>query len=669
MIPLWAFALGALFAALWGAKAFFGLLLLPFWRRGGPYVLGVLGVLISLTLHPDPWGPDLGRALTLSGRLEKGFLHTSKGLLYVHAYPPLTDGHYRLSGVLRRPRPPRNPGGFDEAGWLKGLGVFAVLERPRVLAYRPFKPGPRGWIRARLKEGQSPAVGALAEALVLGDRRPLGARVRVFRDAGLAHLMALSGLHLGLLAGAVIWAFGFLGRGRYLLALLAALGYLALAGASPSLVRAFLMLLAWSGFALFGKGRPDPRRVLPAAFGVQLVLFPHSAFSLGFWLSYLAVAGLVFGLGALRVRGLGLALATPILATLPLVPILLDRFHQLPLASVLSNLVAVPHTGVFLTLAFLKGLGLVFLAPALEAAGRGLLSVAGFFSAGPKLHWGAIGPGGYLLYYAALLALFLAARGRLAWPRALLLVALAGLFSLAASRVPVLEVWQLDVGEGHATLVRLDPGPALLIDAGPDWAGPRVVRALKALGLNHLDLLVLTHPDRDHAGGAVAVLRALPVGRVLTNPAHPEDAALRAARLLGVPVLRAGYGDRARLGPLGLFFWNPPWPLPEGDNARSLVTEVVWKSRRVVVLGDLPTSGEGLLPQRPADVLVASHHGAKNGTGPVALTRLRPHLVLIGVGKNPFGHPDPATLRRIRAHGARALRTDRLGAIRVRLAP
>ncbi len=669
MIALWAFALGALLAALWGTKAFFGLLLFPFWRRGGPFVLGVLGVLLSLTLHPDPWGPDLGRALTLSGRLEKGFLHTSRGLLYVHAYPPLLDGHYRLMGVLRRPRRPRNPGGFDEAGWLKGQGVFAVLERPKVLAYRPLEPGARGWVRAHLRANQSSEVSALAEALVLGDRRPLGTRVRVFRDAGLAHLMALSGLHLGLLAGAVIWAFGFLGRGRYLLALLAALGYLGLAGASPSLVRAFLMLLAWSGFALFGKGRPDPRRVLPAAFGLQLVLFPHSAYSLGFWLSYLAVAGLVFGLSALRVRGLGLALATPILATLPLVPILLDRFHQLPLGSALANLVAVPLAGVFLALAFLKGLGLVFLAPALEAVGQGLLFVAGFFSAGPKLPWGVIGPGGYLLYYAALLALFFAARGRLAWPRALLLVALSGLFSLAASRVPLLEVWQLDVGEGHATLVRLDPGPSLLIDAGPDWAGPRVVRALKALGLSQLDLLVLTHPDRDHTGGALAVLRALPVGRVLTNPAHPEDAALRTARLLDIPILRAGYGDRARLGSLWLFFWNPPEPLPEGDNARSLVTEVVWENRRVVVLGDLPTSGEGLLPERPADVLVASHHGAKNGTGPVALTRLRPRLALIGVGKNSFGHPDRATLRRILLHGARPLRTDLLGAVRVRLAP
>ncbi len=682
MPPVYALALGSLAAAwlglplgLWAAAAAAIL-----GRGRWAYLLGLGVGLASVLLHPNPYAGDYGRTAVLAGPYRQGFLYPARGPVYPELFPRPADGWLRLEGRLVRPRRPRNPGGFDQAAWLAGRGVAAVLREVRVRDRRPAPPDLRERAARRLAQGLPPRVAALAQAMVLGDRRGLGELARRFQRAGLAHLLALSGLHVGVLLGFMLLALYPLGRLRYPLALLALVGYLALAGPSPSLVRAGLMAAAGLAALYLGRGRLAAAPALALAAAVQLWLTPYAIHSLSFQLSYLAVAGLVVFLPPLAralarppepLRWDGLGLATTLAAQAPLVPLLLDRFHLLPLLAPLANLLAYPLVALFLPLAFLKLAGVGWATAPLTWLGNALAGVAGAFAAGPALAWGSPGPSGYGLYALALLAVALALWGRLAPARAAAVVALAVGLALLPEAFPVLEVWQLDVGEGHATLIRAPGGVEALIDTGPEWAGRRVADALWALGVDDLDLLVLTHPDRDHTGGAGAVLAAVPVGAVLVSRLHPgDDAPLRRARLLGVRILPAGYGDRLRLGPLSIGVWNPPPRVPAGeDNAKSLVLRVGWRGRHVLVLGDLPRRLEDRLPDLPSEVVVAGHHGAANGTGQTVLARARPRAVLVGVGPNPFGHPSPATLERIAKAGAWAYRTDRLGAVRVTLAP
>ena len=682
MPPVYALALGSLAAALLGWP--WGLLASPLAAllgRGRWAFLAGLGlVLASLLLHPNPYAGRYGQTVRLAGPYRSGFLYPSSGPIYPELFPRPAEGWLRLEGRIARPKRPRNPGGFDQAGWLRGQGVAAVLADARILARRPLPPTPRQRAARRLADGLPPEVAALAQAMVLGKRDRLGALATAFRRAGLAHLLALSGLHVGVLLGFMLLALYPLGRLRYPLALVALAGYLALAGPSPSLVRAGLMAAAGMALLFLGRGRLSAGPALALAASLQLILAPFALASLSFRLSYLAVLGLVVLLPPLvkalagrpaAIRISGLAVAVTAAAQAPLVPLLLDRFHTLPLLAPLANLLAYPLVTVFLPLAFLKLAGLGWLAAPLAFFGHALIALARAFALGPALSWGSLGIAGYGLYFSALAAVALALWGRLSRVRAAGLVALAILLALLPRLFPVLEVWQLDVGEGHATLLRAPGGVEVLVDAGPAWAGPRVVAALLALGVDDLDLLVLTHPDRDHTGGALAVLETMPVGAVLASRTHPgDDAPLWRARLLGIKVLRVSYGDRLRLGPLAIGVWNPPPRVPANeDNAKSLVLRFGWRGRHVLVLGDLPRRLEDRLPDLSSEVLVASHHGAGNGTGPLVLAKTRPAAVLIGVGNNPFGHPAPSTLERIAESGALFYRTDRLGAVRVWLAP
>jgi len=680
--PVYALALGSLAAALlgwpWGLCA--GPLAILFGRGRWAFLTGLGMVLASLLLHPNPYADRYGQTVRLAGPYRSGFLYPKAGPIYPELFPRPADGWLRLAGQIARPKRPRNPGGFDQASWLLGQGVAAVLADARILERRPLPPNLRQRAARRLANGLPPEVAGLAEAMVLGERSRLGGLATAFRRAGLAHLLALSGLHVGVLLGFMLLTLYPLGRLRYPLALAALAGYLALAGPSPSLVRAGLMAAAGLTLLFLGRGRLSAAPALALAVSLQLVIAPFTLASLSFRLSYLAVLGLVVLLPPLAkalagrpaaVRIPGLAMAVTAAAQAPLVPVLLDHFHVLPLLAPLANLLAYPLVAIFLPLAFLKLAGIGWLAAPITLLGHALIALARAFAQGPALSWGSLGAAGYGLYFSALTAVALALWGYLDRVRAALLVALAILIALLPRIFPVLEVWQLDVGEGHATLIRAPGGIEVLVDAGPAWAGPSVVAALLALGVDDLDLLVLTHPDHDHTGGTQAVIDTLPVGAILVSRLHPEnDAPLRHARLLGVKVLRVGYGDRLRLGPLAIGVWNPPPRVPPNeDNAKSLVLRFGWRGRHVLVLGDLPRRLEDRLPDLSSEVLVASHHGASNGTGRAVLVKSRPVAVLIGVGNNPFGHPAPSTLERIAGSGALFYRTDRLGAVRVWLAP
>ncbi|MEZ0348016.1 MAG: DNA internalization-related competence protein ComEC/Rec2 [Thermus sp.] len=637
--------------------------LLPLFRL--PLAAGLALVLLRGLLLPLP-EPPYGTRLEGTFAVRSGLTAAEGYRLYVRHYPPLPDGVYRLHGYIAPPEGKRNPGGFDQAVWLRSLGVRGVFHVERQEALAPL-PDPReGW-RKRLRAGLSPPVAELAEGVVLGEKKGLEEAYTWFQKAGLAHLLALSGLHVGFLVGALLVL--PLGRWRYLLALLLLPLYLWLAGPSPSLVRASLMAgLSLLGLFL-GLGAAGVLQALGLALFLQLLLAPHALLSLGLQLSYLAVLGLALVLPTLgRPRGLGDHLLHALAATLAaqafLVPLLLHHFGFLPLLSPLTNLLALPLVALLVPLGFLKLLLGGLLAPPVEALGRALLALAQAGAAGPLLRWGEISPWGFGLYYLGLLPLLLALHRKLPWRQALFLASLPVLASLLTAWPKPLDLYLLDVGQGDALLARMG-GAEVLVDGGRPEQAEKLLRALRALGVEALEVLVATHPDADHVGSLPRVVAELPVGLALLSPTFPQDHPLvQALKEKGVPTLHPGAGSRFRVGRGEV---RVLWPVHRSgdDNRNGLVLLLDYGFGKALLLADLPAELEAALEVDRVEVLKVSHHGSRTGTSEALLARTKPQVALVGVGKNPFGHPHPEVLERLEAQGVRVLRTDQHGAIRV----
>ncbi|TFU14249.1 DNA internalization-related competence protein ComEC/Rec2 [Thermus tengchongensis] len=660
--------LGGLLGA-WGLFHPWLLLLVPFLLPllRLPFALGLVVVLLRGCLFPVP-EPPYGTRLEGVFTLHQGTILWQGHRLWVQHYPGLEDGRYRLRGYLAPPQGKHNPGGFDQRTWLLSRGIKGVFHVERAEPLAPL-PDPRAPFRARLAQGLSPPALEVLEGLVLGDKRGLEDTYAQFQKAGLAHLLALSGLHVGFLVASLVFLLTPLGRWRYLLALLALPFYLWLAGPSPSLVRASLMAgLSLLGLFL-GLGAAGVLQALGLALFLQLLWWPASLLSLSFQLSHLAVAGIALLLPALPqpqgARGyLAGALLTSLAAQVPLVPLLLHRFGFLPLLSPLSNLLALPLVSLLVPLGFLKLFLGGLLAPLLEPLARALLLLAQAASHGPLLSWGEISPVGFALYYLGLFPLALALHRHLPWRKAFLLSSLPLLASLLAAWPKPLDLFALDVGQGDTLLARLG-GAAVLVDGGRPEQGEKVVRALRALGVVALEVLVATHPDADHYGGLLKVAEEVPIGLALLSPAFPRDHPLvRTLEARGVPLLFPGAGTRLQVGRGNLEVLWPPHLSGDADED-GLVLLLDFGRARALLLADVPQRVERRLAVEGVDVLKVSHHGSRTGTDEDLLERIRSQVALIGVGRNPHGHPHPEVLERLARRGIRVYRTDQHGAVRV----
>ncbi len=657
--------LGGLLGA-WGLLfpwAFLGALgLLPFLRL--PLVLGMALVVLRGLLFPIP-EPSYGSRLEGSFRVQGGLTTWEGHRLWVRHFPPLEDGIYHLRGYLAPPEAKRNPGGFDQRTWLLAQGVRGVFHVERAKPLAPL-PDARTPFRARLAQGLSPLAKEVMEGLTLGEKGGLEETYVWFQKAGLAHLLALSGLHVGFLVGSLVLLLTPLGQWRYLLALLALPLYLWLAGPTPSLVRASLMAgLSLLGLFL-GLGAAGVLQALGLALFLQLLWLPQSLLSLSLQLSYLAVLGIALALPPLRppptFRGylVGTLLAS-LGAQALLAPLLLHRFGFLPLLSPLSNLLALPLVALLVPLGVLKLLLGGLLAPLVEPLAQALVLVARWAGQGPLLWWGEVSPRGFALYYLGLLPIFLALYRLLSWRQALLLTSLPILLSLLSAWPKPLDLWALDVGQGDALLARMG-GAEVLVDGGRPEQGEKVVRAL---GVGALEVLVATHPDADHYGGLLRVAEEIPIGLALLSPAFSEDHPLvQSLKAKGVPIRYPGAGSRLRVGRGGLEVLWPPQQQAT-DDLSGLVLLLDFSGPKALLLADVPREGERKLASPKAEVVKVSHHGSRTATDEDLLERIQPQVALIGVGRNPHGHPHPEVLKRLAQRGITIYRTDQHGAVRV----
>jgi competence protein ComEC len=594
---------------------------------------------------------------------------------------------------LREPRGPSD--GFDERGYLRRRGVHVVARGRewRAVGHRGGIGGVADRIHRELARSIAPGVAgerrAVLAGLVLGEEEELSQGLRDdFRASGLYHLLAVSGQNVAFVAGGVLLLCWLLGISRFVAevgALGAIVAYVLAVGWQPSVVRAGvaggLASLAWLA------SRPTDRwyfLLLGAA--LLLAWTPYSLLEPGFQLSFAAVGAIFVAVPLLErtlegyplPRVLSGVVAVSGACGLATAPILLLQFGSVPVYSILSNALAAPAVAPSFGLALVTA-GLDHVLPDAAVAAAWVNGWLAAYVAGCARLVGGL-PGAQvssikLLVGVALAAALLLATWRVpAWRRGSFAAALAALaalllagWQLRSSGAPPpptgLRVTALDVGQGDSILLQVPEG-AVLVDEGPPEA--EVDDQLRRLGVGRLALIVLTHPQRDHVGGAAEILEHLRVDRVL-DPAIPfesrdESAALAAAQADGIPIARARAGVVYRLGRLRLRVLWPDEPGPPGDDPNLHATVILASYGRVDALLTADAESTVTLPLHPpaVEILKVAHHGSSDEGLERLLELTRPVVAVISCGRNnDYGHPAPSTVETLTAApGLELFRTD-----------
>lgn len=602
--------------------------------------------------------------------------------------PEVRSGErWRLAVKLKRPAGLLNPDAFDYQAWLlaQRIGATGTVVDGQMLA--PAGAAWRDGIRQRLLAMDARGrEGALA-ALVLGDGSGLSrADWDVLQNTGTVHLLVISGQHIGLLAGAVYLLVGGLARRgwwpRFLpwlpwacgLALAAAVGYGLLAGFEVPVRRACVMValvLLWRlRFRHLGLIWP-----FLVSLNAVLIVEPLVSLQPGFWLSFTAVAilTLIFGARLGAWRWWQSWTRAQWLIAVGLLPVLLALNLPISVSGPAANLLAVPWVslivlplaliGTLLMAVPIVGPGLLWLAGgALDGLFVGLSWLAADVpvwlpSAMPAWAWALSLLGALLI----LLPTGFPAR-LLGWPILLLCV------FPPPKQVPAgqVEVLQLDVGQGLAILLRTR-NHSLLYDTGPRFGefdiGERVVvPAMRKAGVRSLDMMVVSHADSDHAGGAVAVHQAFSIGQVLSG--EPGKLA---------PQLDARLCDSQTSWEWDVVrFATWRWEDAPPGNPSSCVLSVEANGERLLLTGDIDAEAERAAIDSGFNLrahwLQSPHHGSRSSSSNAFLRAVGPHAVLISRGRNnSFGHPHPLVMSRYRWLKIASHDSAELGAISLRL--
>ncbi len=609
---------------------------------------------------------------------------------------------WRFTVRLRRPHGTVNPHGFDYEAWLLERGIGAtgnIRSRGEQLrlgernSFMDWIEKAREAVRDRFQSvlGATPAAGILA-ALAVGDQRAIsGEEWRLFNRTGVTHLMSISGLHVTLISGLFAWlvATGWrrlpaltlclpARKAAAAAAIVGALGYTLLAGFAVPAQRTFYMVTVVA-IALWSGRISSPGRTLALALAAVVIFDPWAPLAPGLWLSFGAVMLIFYVASGWTSAGTFLAQWGRIqwAITVGLAPAVLLLFGQVSVAGPLANAVAIPAISAVITpLALVAALIPV---DALLQFSAALVELLLQF-----LEWCAALPGALWQQHVPPLWCVLLALGGAGWllaPRGVPwrsggLALMAPAFALAPPAPPPGEAWitTLDVGQGLAVLVRTSTH-TLLYDAGPAFgaetdSGDRViVPYLRAAGLTRLDLVVLSHEDNDHLGGALSVLESLEADALASSlsPGHTLNALVAAPRRC----LAAGSWEWDGVR----FEFVHPASLEKTTrrNNQSCVLRVASSGGSMLLTGDIERLAESQIIQANkflgTDVLLVPHHGSRTSSSAEFIQAVAPRWAVVPVGyRSRFGHPSREVLERYRAAGAEVLRTDLDGAVLVRLA-
>ena len=612
----------------------------------------------------------------------------------------LTDSHTLspgdgLSGVVKwqAPARPLNPGEFDYAAYLSRQGILAqgfvndlsaMVVAPTAKVSWPL----RGWFLTRAA-GLNGASGELLATLTLGSQP--GPWAESWRQTGLAHILSISGFHIGLVLAALLGLLGFLrlpANVANLISALCLLLYGFILGPRPAVWRAIIMANVGMLAVANRRVRDWPSAVSLAAL-LLLIYNPYYLFDAGWQLSFAATIGILLFSPQIKEHlpllpwQLDWVISASLAAQLATLPLILHHFYLFAPLSLLFNVILTPILPfaliaglLYLLLPFIGNL----LIPILELFYSSLLRIVDWFAAWPLA---SFSPGAaplllLLVYTLLLILLFRQQRSR--W-YPYLAVTLVVVCSLLLTWQPLVRFVSntynfsvLSVGQGSASALHLPSGEAILFDVGGghDAIGRQViVPYLRYRGTWRISAIYLSHLHADHINGLAAVLAAFPVRNLylpassINTPAYVELEALIADYSITVHPMTLGASQRH--SGLQVTALNPP-PGPEQDaNEDSLVLALEWPNLSALAPGDIGSRERELLPYLPQglDILLVPHHGSGNSSNEEFLRVLRPEHAIISLGHNLYGHPAPATLERLRRYSQQIWRTDQHGAITI----
>ncbi len=623
--------------------------------------------------------------------------------------------HVIARGVWRSPDAGRLPRPPEASGWLTRVAVSPASppesdptksDSARPATVRDHLIKWRATLLARLDERLSAGGAEVGKAMLLADRSTMNPATRdVFVGAGIIHLLAISGLHVGLIGTGLAWIIGLRVRGTrgLLYAAAATTVYVVMIGAPPSAVRAILMFWGW----VLTRSRACPARIsdLAALAALLALLFnPLIVTDIGFQLSFAGFTGVVLG-GRVSppgfLRGIGKrarsafrALAVSMGAFVFTAPLTAWHFDRLVLASIPASTVAGVVVGLALpalSLALVLPLGLwIPFAGAADVLIVCLVKIASLFAAmpltwsGPQLDaytWGAIGLMG--------LVLFERRRGRRGLAIMLAGIVLAGSIAMPSWRALQARgkalVCTLDVGQGDAAVARTSSGRWLVFDAGPAFENG-LARFLRRMGVREIDVLTISHPHLDHFGGAAEVFDQTRVHSVLDpGIAEPTTAYLDFLHRVQEEEAHWGsprMGDTVRVDDVEIvFLWPAVSAVTDGHlasddpNDGSLAFRLKVGDFTYMNTGDASVEVEDTILSRypesslDADVVKMGHHGSRTSSSLAWLQATTPEIAVISAGSgNRYGHPHSETLHRLElAQVTGVWRTDEGGSLCVQI--
>lgn len=622
-----------------------------------------------------------------------------------------------LSAKLKKPKPATNPGQFDYKGYLNNKRIFTTGFTSTKYITKIQQPQGVKWVivskinhlrqqilRTHSKYLKSPNLEILGSIVFGRYAAPTSDDVRKdFTNAGLIHLLCASGLNVGLIY--TIWFFSTrkLFRFPYKVAIISGgllvLFYALMTGLPPSIQRATLML----EFILIGKlidRQADNVALLALICSILLLIDPLSITNVGFQLSFMVTLGLLLFVPTVieKIKTIPKYLSglivVPIIAQAWAIPLTLFHFNTFAVFSVISNILVVPFISIICFGGFMASLVSLYPLHGEQICGF-IDSISNVFvdylayishSIGQNENALQLLPTpdivSIIAYYLFLFILIFQIKNGFENKRTNIILTILPII-VACSFIghnyfKDLNIVFLDVGEGDAIYIHTPKGKHILVDTGRyDKYTPAknvILPYLHSRGIEQLDLLVLTHPDSDHIGGALDIINNIRVTKIIDNGTKTSSRLYERLYSLikdkDITLVSAPNNYNINIDKsMGLTVLKPDNTIKNNNNEDSIILKLERKGLKALLMGDNETNSYSLLKKNieGVNILKVGHHGSKRSINQKMIDLLHPQNAVISVGTNRYGHPSKKVLDLLKDNNINTYRTDRDNAVKVEI--
>ncbi|QSZ26758.1 DNA internalization-related competence protein ComEC/Rec2 [Aceticella autotrophica] len=642
--------------------------------------------------------------------LSKYIVNPDKGLkILVSQYggiPPENGDLVNVRGIVYIPPEKRNPGGFNYRLFLRKNNIgalmsikgtsFEIVEKNKNSVIDRILQNTRNKIRAGYAASMPKNDAEFVSSMILGDYSIDDATMNSFRITGIAHVLSVSGLHVGVIALFIIFILGFFKINRYStpIVILILIFYTLLTGSVPPVMRSTIM----ASMALIGTsiGRNNvPENSISVAAVFILLINPLMIYDVGFQLSFIATLSIIYLYNPLKVlikipnKKLKDMIALTMAAQIGTIPIILFYFHNLSLISLLANILIVPITGAVVILGFISAvisIVIPFLSfpinyiniPIVEI----ILYLTKFLSCLPYASLNTLVMPFYaiILYYIMIIVFLSKLNKKLKYQitAIIIFIFIAGIvYNVTVHKG--LEVTFLDVGQGDSAFVETPHGKKILIDGGgrPNANGTAfdvghniVMPFLYYKNTATLDTIFISHTDIDHIGGVLSILNEINVKKIFIGEQKVTDnnykELIEIAKSKQIPVVFLTQGDVVTIDGIDFIVLSPGKDFIEENpiNNNALTFKMIYRNADFLFTGDIEKEAENKLKNLDikADVLKVPHHGSNTSSTKDFIEKVNPEITIISVGKNNYGHPNVNVVKYL-ASISKLYRTDRDGAV------